>query len=289
MQKEDFCEMISAIAIKSILYEVAATPKPGLVDRDNAGAHSDMDFFTFLNSTSVLGPYFYKCALAGADFKDSDYSKLLIHIRPIGIEAEKSMFKATCGINTHKGIVFSAGIIGAAAGTLYEEERPLSLENIIDRVKSISHGISGELKEVDHKEKLTYGEKLFAKHKSKGIRGEVEEGFPTVLKYSYPIFKELMEEKTLNINDILIQTLYHLIENTEDSNILGRHGLAELEFAKTSAGEALKLGGILSQEGRDYIENLDREFIEKNISPGGAADLLAVTLMLYMLENGDKI
>ncbi len=99
----------------------------------------------------------------------------------------------------------------------------------------------------------------------------------------------MIEEKTLNINDILIQSLYHLISNTEDSNILGRHGFKELEFAQASAREALKLGGILSREGRAYIEKLDKEFIEKNISPGGAADLLAVTLMLYMLENGDKL
>src|SRR5699024_6679000 len=107
---KNFCNKISSMSIKSILYEVAATPKTGLVDRKNSGAHKDMDFFTFINSSSVLGSYFYNCTKAGIEFKGNDYRDLLKDIRPIGMEAEKDMFKATNNINTHKGIIFSQGI-----------------------------------------------------------------------------------------------------------------------------------------------------------------------------------
>ena len=94
---------ISSLAMKSMIYEVAVSPKPGLVDRFNSGAHKDMDFFTFIDSSMIFMDYFYKCTMTGIEFKEEDYSLLLKSIRPLGIEAEKKMFAATNGINTHKG------------------------------------------------------------------------------------------------------------------------------------------------------------------------------------------
>lgn len=289
MNNINFCERISNIAIKSILYEVAASPKPGLVDRDNPGAHKDMDFYTFLSSASVLSSYFYNCAWYGLHFKGEDYRGLLEEIRPIGKKAEEDMFRSTGGINTHKGVIFSGGIIAAAAASIHRQGKDLDLMAISDRVKQMSKGITSELKDIADKEDLTYGEKLFIKYGTKGIRGEVEGGFETIINFSYPVFKGLIEEKTHNINDILIQTLLHLMMHTEDSNILGRHDIDKLSFAKNSAKEALKLGGMFTKEGRGYIERLDKSFVEQNISPGGAADLLAITFMIYMIENGDII
>ena len=87
----------------------------------------------------------------------------------------------------------------------------------------------------------------------------------------------------------MVQTLLHLMESTEDSNILGRHDMEILKFAQASASRALGKGGIFTNEGRIFLKSLDTVFIEKNISPGGSADLLAVTLMFYMIENGDII
>ncbi|MGO1468425.1 MAG: triphosphoribosyl-dephospho-CoA synthase CitG [Tissierella sp.] len=289
MDELKFCEKISNIAIKSILYEVSATPKPGLVDRKNDGAHKDMNFFTFLSSASVLSSYFYNCTYSGIIFKGEDYRQLLKEIRPIGRRAEKDMFHSTGGVNTHKGIIFSGGIIAAASGSIYKENKELNLKELIKRVKDISQGIARELEGVEGRESLTYGEKLFIKHGSKGIRGEVEGGFETIINYSYPIFQKLIEKNSYNINDILIQTLLNLMVYTEDSNILGRHSIEDLDFAKKGARQALKLGGIFTKEGKEYVESLDKIFIEKNISPGGSADLLAITFMFYMIENGDII
>lgn len=285
----EFCENINRIAIKSILYEVAATPKPGLVDRNNSGAHEDMDFFTFLSSVSIFGSYFYDCAASGINFKGEDYRKLLQDIRPLGIKAENNMFISTGSINTHKGLIFSGGIIAVASGSLYREERKLDLISILERVKEIARGVSSELEDIGNKKNLTYGERLFKKYGIKGIRGEVEDGFQTVRNFSYPILKELIEEKEYDINDILVQSLLHLMSYTEDSNILGRHGREELKFAKESANQALKIGGIFTGEGKEFVEDLDMVFIKKYISPGGSADLLAITFMLYMIENGDVI
>ena len=79
----EFCQIISSTTIKSILFEISTSPKPGLVDRYNPGGHRDMDFFTFLRSSSVLYPYFYNCTKTGMDFKGNDYRDLLADIRPI--------------------------------------------------------------------------------------------------------------------------------------------------------------------------------------------------------------
>lgn len=281
-----FCEHISEIAVKSMLLEVTATPKPGLVDRNNSGAHRDMDFYTFMESSASQVHTFYKCALEGLRFEGKDKKELLKLIRPIGIEGENKMFKATSGINTHKGLIFSLGIIAAAAGLQYKEtQQNMDVEDICHKVTEITEGIVfRELKHKNNKDALTYGEKLFKRYGIKGIRGEVESGFYTVRNHSLPILRELMKGKE-SINDNLVQVLLHLMTVVEDVNILGRHGIEELEYVRTVARETLDLGGIFTEKGRERILKLDEEFIQRNISPGGSADLLAVTLMFYFLEN----
>ena len=287
MKSNEFSIYVSKIATKSLLYEVTAGPKPGLVDRFNSGAHKDMDIFTFLDSSVSLIDYFYECTMAGIEFEEDNYKLLLQKIRPIGIAAEKSMFEATRGVNTHKGLIFSLGIICSAAGCLYNINGEInqSFIAVCNMVKEIAKDITKELDEVKNKENLTYGEKLYLKYGVKGIRGEVESGFETVRQYSMPIIKDLLS-KERHINDVLVHVLLKLMAYSEDSNILGRHDMETLDFVKEKARAALEHGGYLTSYGKIFVEEMDKYFIQKNISPGGSADLLAVTLMLYMLENG---
>lgn len=290
MNNHEYCIYISKLALKAILYEVSATPKPGLVDRNNSGAHKDMDFFTFLDSSVALSDYFYRCAEEAMSFDGEDYSELLRKLRPIGKQAEIAMFDATCGINTHKGIIFSAGFIAAAAGLLFKKynKTGISAVEISETVKLMARDVSEELKDADNKDKLTYGEMLYKKFGAKGIRGEVENGFATVLENSLPALKELLDKK-ICVNNALVHVLLILISRTEDSNILGRHNKEVLEYARKSAHEALRQGGCLTEKGRKTVEEMDRDFIERNISPGGSADLVAVTILLYLIENGGLI
>ena len=288
MNNQEFCIYISKLATKALLYEVSISPKPGLVDRYNSGAHNDMDFFTFIDSSVALIDYFHKCTEVGIEFKGDDATLLLKNIRPIGIYAEDNMFEATRGINTHKGLVFSLGIISAVAGMHFKEfnNTNISSKEISDKVRMVAKDLSLELNDAKYKEAPTYGERLYLKYGVKGIRGEVESGFETVMKYSLPVLKELSNKDT-NINDKLIQVLLYLMANTEDSNILGRHNLEILKFVKDKSRIAISHGGYLTPYGKLYVEEMDKYFIEKNISPGGSADLLAITIMLYILENGE--
>ena len=292
MNNIEFCKYISEIAIKSMLQEVSATPKPGLVDRNNPGAHKDMDFFTFMDSCTSLVFTFYDCASEGYRFANPDYTQLLRKIRPIGIKGEDKMFRTTNDVNTHKGLIFSLGIIAAATALEYKINKtiPMDTYNICEIIEGMTKGIvKKELQSLEGKASLTYGEKLFKEYGIKGIRGEVESGFPTVRSNGLPIFRKLMEDNKSNINDNLVQVLLHLMAVTEDVNILGRHSIKELEYVKSEAKRALSLGGIFTAKGRNKVLSMDKDFIEKNISPGGSADLLAVTLMFYYLETNQSI
>lgn len=289
MDKKEYCNYISELAMKALLYEVSATPKPGLVDRNNSGAHKDMDFFTFIDSSVVLAEYFIKCTGAGIEFCGDNYNDLLTILRPFGIQAELDMYKATSGVNTHKGLIFSLGLITASAGLLYMKFNNLSISatEISGVVKLIVNNITIELEDTEGKKNLSYGEKLYLKYGTKGIRGEAESGFQTVLKYSLPALTKLVKEEK-SINDIIVHVLLVLMSNTQDSNILGRHDMDALEYTKKMAEEALSKGGFFTIEGRSFVEEMDKCFIQKNISPGGSADLIAVTLLLYFIENGDS-
>jgi len=281
-------QTISQKALLSLLYEVSASPKPGLVDRFNAGAHKDMDFFTFMASGAALSNYFNECVSEGVKYSGKNPQELFKALRTIGMEAEKAMFEATNNVNTHKGLIFSLGIICAAASCcmIESKNKNVDTETICTKVSQMTQGLCmRELTCLNKTEDLTYGEKLYQNYGLKGIRGEVENGFPTVRNYSLPVLTKLKSMKTLHWNDILVHTLLHLMAVNEDTNIVARHDLKTLEFVHQYSQRVLDSGGMLIKEGVQMVYEMDREFIMRNISPGGSADLLAVTVIFDLLSN----
>jgi triphosphoribosyl-dephospho-CoA synthase len=286
---ESWMQTISQKALRALLYEVSASPKPGLVDRFNQGAHTDMDFFTFIDSSSALSIYFTYCVAEGVKYSGKNPEELFQTLRGLGINAEKAMFEATDGVNTHKGLIFSLGVICAAAScTIIEKESEgVEIEMICEKVSLMTQGLClRELTFMNKSEGLTYGEKLFLKYGLRGIRREVESGFATVRNYSLPVLRELKSLKSFHINDILVQVLLHLMAVNEDTNIVARHDLKTLEYVQRYAQQVLDLGGMLTPKGMEMVFEMDKEFIRRNISPGGSADLLAVTVMLDLLLQG---
>lgn len=280
---------IAQTAQKAMLYEVCATPKPGLVDQRNSGSHDDMDIFTFIDSTTALFPTMYYCSLAGLENPEIKEKELFKKIRHIGIQGEKEMFLATSGVNTQKGLIFILGIVCAAVGYLISRKEEVNSKNISTKVSKMTYGIVE--KELDglrsnkrkFKKKLTAGETLFLKYNVTGIRGEVESGLPTVINVGLRKLKASLEK--LDINSTLINTLLEIMLVSEDTNVLWRKGKKGLNFMRKRARKALKLGAMATLEGRRYIEKMDKEFKNLGISPGGSADLLATTVMIYMIEN----
>ena len=118
------------------------------------------------------------------------------------------------------------------------------------------------------------------------MRGEVEKGYQTIKQFSLPYYTQLRQAQ-VNTNDALVQTLLHLIADTWDTNILSRHDMDTMKYCQRYAQKVLDLGGILTEAGKAAIIKMDQDFIERYISPGGCADLLAVTHFVYSLEYAE--
>ena len=281
-------EKIGALALQAMLYEASCTPAPGLVDRVNSGAHTDMDFYTFMASSSALSMAMARTAQAGINHNDT-LPKLLPVLRSIGKQAEREMLCATNGINTQKGLLFSLGIVTAAAGWLWREKRQLKTTEVLNTAARIVAGIvERELGVLAGKgEKvLTAGERLYRDHGITGIRGELEQGLPAISDCALPMLKKSLEEG-LSINDALLNTLLTLMTCVDDTTVMNRHNPEKMRsWVRDKAQSVLAEGGAATSKGRLKAEALDEEFTANNISPGGAADLLAVTWFLYQLENG---
>lgn len=286
MNSSDATAAISREALAALLYETAVSPKPGLVTPISRGAHRDMDYFTFLASAAALAPWFGEFARLGLGFVGEDRARLLPSLRASGIEAERAMFAATGGVNTHKGLVFSLGLLCAAAGILAARHETLTAEACAREAAAIARGIVARDFEgiADACEpKLSVGERLYLRWGVSGIRGEAEAGFSSVLGHSLPRLRaELAAGRPLN--DALVDALLVLFTVVEDTNVLGRSGMEGLALMREKATGALALGGMSTKEGKTAIGEMDRLFAARRISPGGCADLLAATYFLHRLS-----
>lgn len=272
---------IAGLAAKSLLWEVYTTPKPGLVDKRNTGSHTDMDISTFVKSAASLPPYFCKCMAIGQETSDRPPQETFDLLRSAGLAAEETMYLATGGVNTHKGAIYSMGIICGAIGRLWTPEAPTSkTDDILSMCSQIVRdAVKTDFASIDGS---TAGGRLYLEHGLAGIRGEVAAGFPSVTSYGLPAYQEGLDN-ALSANDAGVYALLNLIANVEDTNLYRRGGFSGACYAADSAKSLLEKGGYPSTE---QIENLDDDFIARNLSPGGCADLLAVTYFLYELQKG---
>ena len=366
---DSLCWKTASTAARAMMTEVLVTPKPGLVDRANPGAHSDMDIFTFTDSTTALVKTFYDMASKAFSFSSSekrypdnnsltqinteelpysisdrtdlsedklsspenrkksslkisenDLTYLLPPLRETGLEGEKAMFEITGGVNTQKGLIFSIGILAGAAGYLFsssmEEITPELIcltgkkivkgitekdfektgsssgkeENILITKAEVS--INSEMRasekqgisvSAEPEKDITTGEKIYRKHGIKGARGEAEGGFKSSLKALALLYSRLEEGRDFNLS--LADVLIHIISETEDTNIPGRNSIETLSYAEKMCRNFIMSGGVFRENGIEELKKLDRDFIEKNISPGGSADILATTLFLYFMDK----
>ena len=282
----DRAAYIASFALEALLVEAAATPKPGLIDRANCGAHADMDFFTFQISAAAIAPFLPVFVRTGIEHM-TDAPALLTSLRRVGLEAERAMFARTGGVNTHKGAIFSFGVLLGAAGLALRRGKKCTAECVLDLVKEICAGICRRhFDGLDVCAPETKGDAAYLACGATGARGTAEAGFPLVRRIALPLYRALMDQG-LPMNDALVDVLVTLITLNDDTNILSRHHLGVLHEVQATARRAEALGGMAAPEGRAAILQMDEDFIRKWISPGGSADLLAVTYFLYALERAD--
>ena len=282
--KNNIPQKIGSLALEAMLLEVSATPKPGLVDRNNSGAHKDMDFFTFMKSAASLAGSFMEFSQEGftGGRKNIPPAEVFPAVRGIGVEAEKRMFAATGGINTHKGEIFSLGLLSACAGYIAGSGREVTADGVMTLAGEMCAGIcERDFAGVRDKNPamLTKGERVYLEHGITGIRGEAESGYPSVRIAGLPALRGYVS-RGMCINDALSMTLIHIMAHARDTNIISRHDIETANDVMSIAGEMVESGF-----GLEDIRRLDGEFIARWISPGGSGDLLAVTYFMYSLDD----
>ena len=274
---------------KALLGEVYTTPKPGLVDRHDNGAHKDMTVETFERSTAAIVPWLVDMFDMGHSW-DRTEQELFQAIRPMGKQAEQAMLMATNGVNTHKGAIFSIGILAAAAGYCYNKASDsFDADSILEMSEKMTKEIlMDEFQKIQQKIPSTNGEILYHKYGEKGIRGEAMSGFPVLKQVTLPVMRSMQQMMSgkCNQNEVYLQILLMCMVSMTDTNVLSRSGFDyhQLEWLQNQTAAILKCGGAFSQEGIQAVQQLNIDCIERNISPGGCADMLAATIFLTELE-----
>lgn len=273
--------IIAHLATQALQAELDTTPKPGLVDKDNNGAHRDMDYALMQRSIDTLHPYFVKLALLGC----ADALPTHTSIRDIGIEAEKAMLSATNGVNTHKGALFSMGLAVVAAA---HEERKIAAneeqilkernggEDVLVSLQTTIKALAASFPDTSG----THGSK--AKLLSKGttaIKGALDnarEGYEMLFAEWLPFYIERRKEHDAHT---LHKTLLRIMCDLDDTNVIYRTDLATAEEVKQEAR------ALLDSFSETALKDMDRHYTTRNISPGGAADMLSLTVFIGSIQT----
>ena len=273
--------IIAHLATQALQAELDTTPKPGLVDKDNNGAHRDMDYALMQRSIDTLHPYSVKLALLGC----ADALPTHTSIRDIGIEAEKAMLSATNGVNTHKGALFSMGLAVVAAA---HEERKIAAneeqilkernggEDVLVSLQTTIKALAASFPDTSG----THGSK--AKLLSKGttaIKGALDnarEGYEMLFAEWLPFYIERRKEHDAYT---LHKTLLRIMCDLDDTNVIYRTNLATAEEVKQEAR------ALLDSFSKAALKDMDRRYTARNISPGGAADMLSLTIFIGSIQT----
>jgi holo-ACP synthase/triphosphoribosyl-dephospho-CoA synthase len=264
-------KQLASLALKALLYEISLTPKPGLVDRLSNGSHADMNFLTFTDSSAAISLYFEELVQAGSAFQDEGHIRALPIIRNIGLRMEAAMFQATGNINTHKGLIFLMGLTLFSCGRLYSSLNQFDPVYFRSIARDICRDIVKRELQDSKPSNSTHGLDVFRSSGFSGARGEAEGGFRTVFEVGLPY---LAEENHLN-DTALTQCFLAIASQNMDTNILFRGGPDVLMNFQKLCKAALE----------DYTESNYMRVAEfcrnENISPGGSADLLALSIFFW--------
>ena len=271
--------IIAHLATRALHAELDTTPKPGLVDKDNSGAHRDMDHALMSRSILAIHPYFVRLALLGfaADMPSHD------DIVKTGIEAERAMFEATNGVNTYKGALFSMGLaVVAAAGKAWQGSSitPQALSAAISKLAFAFPDTKGthgsKAKQTAASETATF----------KGALDNAREGYPMLFNDWLPFYANLSKNGEPHA---LHLTLLRIMCDLDDTNIVYRTSLAMMKQVKEESRDVLSrwseaTHGTPQDDGGTNLDtilgDMNRSFVQRNISPGGSADMLSLVVFI---------
>ena len=272
--------IVAHLATRALKAELNTTPKPGLVDTHDSGAHRDMDHALMMRSIRAMHPYFVRLATLGYDS-----TQLPAHndIVSIGLDAEKAMFKSTGGVNTYKGALFSMGLALTAATYIIGRGKVATTTHGKEYVPGdLLSAIIIQLANGFPDTRGTHGSQAKqlaqAGGSLKSALDNAREGYTQLFGEWLPFYETRIKGDDSYVKH---KTLLRIMCDLDDTNIVYRTDYATMQQVKTQARHLLE---DFSEAG---IEDMNRDFVGRNISPGGSADMLALVVFLFGITRKD--
>lgn len=251
---------IGDAAVQCLLMELETWPKPGLVSHVDNGSHHDMDAGTFRRSAAAIGPYLQQLADVTAN--------------GCGMDRLRS------GVNTHRGAIFGLGLLcaaaGARAGGLIDTVLPLG--TVVSHLWGSSI-VGGPVLLHSH------GSAARRRFGAGGARLEAAQGFPSIYQIGLPALRRGADAVPDDAEAARVEACFALIAGIEDTNLLHRGGLDGLRFARRTTRHFLNCGGVRRSDWRTLAQSVHDSFVARRLSPGGSADLLAMTLFVDAIQG----
>lgn len=274
-------QIIDELACKALLQEVELEYKPGLVCPGNTGSHADMNCSTFYASIDALKGYFGDCFQAG--FQGKQFRDL----QRLGVAAEKAMFTATRGVNTHKGAIFLMGLLAGAAGVQYRQQqhlKPMALGRLVAQQWGGNILLAGVQAVPSAQASITHGRQVKDAFGLPGAREQAAQGFPVLFWTTLPQLRWALSEG-MSQERAALHALVCAMGQLPDTNLAHRGGLKGLQWAQARVEQFLAQGGVFSPHWRTNAQAMCAEFKAQWLSPGGSADLLSAALFIQALSS----
>ena len=297
--------LVAELIARALRMELDAPLKPGLVDQETSGAHSDMDYALMKGSIDVIRRSFIRHLPSLICLTDTD------SIVKFGKAIERDVLEYTGGVNTYRGAIFALGLAAIAALTIARDSR-FTFTELSDRIADLSaliaagndshgaiavkeHGVKGalQLAREGYKPLFTDWLPFYRSTGAAGLRQCTDvrsAGASGLRPYSAAASPEQSRRATREWtrpgpdgtaeNDWLLQkTLLRIMSTLDDTCVIHRVGYQRAQEVKE---EAKALLDDFSEEG---LRKMKMRYDAEGISPGGAADMLALTIFVDSLTN----
>ena len=266
--------IIAHLATRALHAELDTTPKPGLVDKHDSGAHHDMDYALMSRSIRALHPYFVRLALLGFAEEMPCHEDIV----KIGIEAERAMYESTNGVNTYKGALFSMGLaVVAAAGKAWQEAE-VTPQNLSAAITKLAYAFPDTNGTHGSKAKQTASSET---ETFKGALDNAREGYPMLFADWLPFYENLRKNGEPHA---LHLTLLRIMCDLDDTNIVYRTSLAMMRQVKEESRDVIRKWSGAEASARPDLDtilsDMNNSFVQRNVSPGGSADMLSLVVFI---------
>ncbi len=275
---EELAERLADTATQALIDEARLSPKPGLVDSRSSGAHQDLNLDLMVRSAHSLTPTFYALALHSWQ-RPADIA-LRQDIGRLGRAGEAQMMVETGGVNTHRGAIWAMGLLVSAVAMQPESLLPQHIAQRAAKIAALPDAFSPK--------KFSKGSHAVQRYQVPGAREEAQGGFPHIIDCALPQLHR-SRSRGASESEAQVDALLAVMTRLTDTCVLSRGGLPALNAMHQGAQAVLAAGGMHSVAGRQQLRRLERRMLADNVSPGGAADLLAATLFLDSVSEPHTI